>query len=32
MATREVRALDKKTQILRRCAAVVMDGGFQSFR
>jgi len=32
MATREVRALDKKTQILRAARSVVMDGGFQELQ
>lgn len=32
MATREVRALDKKTQILRAARGVVMDGGFQELQ
>jgi AcrR family transcriptional regulator len=32
MVTREVRALDKKTQILRAARGVVMDGGFQELQ
>ncbi|MBR0874086.1 TetR/AcrR family transcriptional regulator [Bradyrhizobium tropiciagri] len=32
MATRAVRALDKKTQILRAARGVVMDGGFQELQ
>ncbi|WP_063799696.1 TetR family transcriptional regulator [Bradyrhizobium jicamae] len=32
MATRQVRALDKKTQILRAARSVVMDGGFQELQ
>jgi AcrR family transcriptional regulator len=32
MATREVRALDKKTQILRAARSVVKDGGFQELQ
>jgi AcrR family transcriptional regulator len=32
MTTKTVRALDKKTQILRAARAVVMDGGFQDLQ
>jgi AcrR family transcriptional regulator len=32
MVTRQVRSLDKKTQILRAARGVVMDGGFQELQ
>lgn len=32
MATRQVRSIDKKTQILRAARSVVMDGGFQQLQ